>query len=362
MENGNHHHIDKKRKIDAVSPEEDNDDQLNLSLSLEPFVPRSPQPSPALPPPPTSVPVYELFSTSAIVDSPRISPQTPRQLSPTPPRIPVSLQLFPIPTPLASPTHSPQPPPPPPLTEVYRNLYPNETVKYTILFPQPPSFPSSPVNRQFPPTATINSPILPTQPFTPPPSLFQEPSCNGDGHPRPPRSRFNPTQLPRGGKSLEIAPPYSWATNLRATVHSLQHLLSIPIHTIIGDVQCKRCDRNYEMGFDLRQKSLEIFQFIIENKGRTHDQPPIAWLFPDLIPCRLCGKNNSVKPIISDKKKTVNWLFLLLGQMLGFCKLDQLKYFCKHTNNHRTGSKGRLLYLTYVQLCKQLDPKGPFDR
>ncbi|XP_073272444.1 uncharacterized protein [Primulina huaijiensis] len=359
MENGDNH-IDKKRKIDAVSPEEDNDDQLNLTLSLKPFVPRTPQPSPTLPPPPTSVPVYGLFSTSAIVNSPRISPRPPRQLPPTPPRIPVYLQFFPIPTPLASPTHSPQPPPP--LTEVYGNLYPNETLNYTILSPPPPSCPSSPVYRQFPPTATLNSSILPPQPSPPPPSIFQEPSCNGDGHPWPPRSRRNPTQLPRGGKSLEIAPPYSWATNLRATVHSLQHLLSIHIHTIIGDVQCKICGRNYEMGFDLRQKSLEIFQFIIENKGQMQDRAPSAWLIPSLPPCRLCGEKNSVKPIISDKKKTVNWLFLLLGQMLGFCSLAQLKYFCKHTNNHHTGAKDRLLYLTYVQLCKQLDPNGPVDR
>ncbi|WOH09609.1 hypothetical protein DCAR_0729067 [Daucus carota subsp. sativus] len=49
-------------------------------------------------------------------------------------------------------------------------------------------------------------------------------------------------------------------------------------------------------------------------------------------------------------------------QMLGCCTVEQLKYFCKHTKNHRTGAKDRVLYLTYLAICKQLDPKGPFHR
>ncbi|KAL4352204.1 hypothetical protein GQ457_06G007910 [Hibiscus cannabinus] len=51
---------------------------------------------------------------------------------------------------------------------------------------------------------------------------------------------------------------------------------------------------------------------------------------------------------------------VLLGKMLGCCKLSELKYFCKHTKNHKTGAKDRVLYLTYMGLCKQLDPTGPF--
>ncbi|KAL1809528.1 hypothetical protein ACET3Z_026518 [Daucus carota] len=29
-------------------------------------------------------------------------------------------------------------------------------------------------------------------------------------------------------------------------------------------------------------------------------------------------------------------------QMLGCCTVEQLKYFCKHTKNHRTGAKDRV--------------------
>ncbi|KAF9684343.1 hypothetical protein SADUNF_Sadunf04G0108500 [Salix dunnii] len=46
---------------------------------------------------------------------------------------------------------------------------------------------------------------------------------------------------------------------------------------------------------------------------------------------------------------------------IGCCTLDQLKYFCKHTKNHRIGAKDRVLFLAYLGLCKQLNPNGPFD-
>ena len=50
----------------------------------------------------------------------------------------------------------------------------------------------------------------------------------------------------------------------------------------------------------------------------------------------------------------------LLGQMLGCCNVKQLKYFCKYNNHHRISAKNRVLYLTYLELCKQLDHSLPF--
>ncbi|EEF43292.1 hypothetical protein RCOM_0937400 [Ricinus communis] len=125
---------------------------------------------------------------------------------------------------------------------------------------------------------------------------------------------------------------------------------------------CKRCEKQYELGFNLREKFVEVGTFIAENKNSMHDRAPGVWMTPALPTCKYCDQENSVKPVICDKKKGINWLFLLLGQMLGCCTLEQLKYFCKHTKNHRTGAKDRVLYLTYLGLCKQLDPNGPFDR
>ncbi|KAF2316376.1 hypothetical protein GH714_041717 [Hevea brasiliensis] len=178
----------------------------------------------------------------------------------------------------------------------------------------------------------------------------------------PTRARRNPSQTPRHGKSENIPPPFPWATNNRATVHSLDFLLSKKIETITGAVQCKRCEEQYELGFNLREKFVEVRTFIAENKSSMHHRAPSVWITPILPTCKYCKQENSVKPLISEKKKSINWLFLLLGQTLGCCTLEQLNYFCKHSKNHGTGAKGRVLYLTYLGICKQLDPNGPFDR
>ncbi|KAG5238944.1 hydroxyproline-rich glycoprotein [Salix suchowensis] len=182
------------------------------------------------------------------------------------------------------------------------------------------------------------------------------------GPSRAPRARRNPSQGPREGKGETVPVLYPWAMDRRAMVHSLDYLLSRRIETINGLVQCKRCEKQYEIGFDLRAKFEEIGAFIAENKSFMHDRAPSDWMNPVLPRCQFCKQENSAKPVIANKKQKINWLFLLLGQMLGCCTLDQLKYFCKHTKNHRTGAKDRVLYLAYLGLCKQLDPNGPFDR
>ncbi|KAE8686788.1 hypothetical protein F3Y22_tig00111027pilonHSYRG00116 [Hibiscus syriacus] len=187
-------------------------------------------------------------------------------------------------------------------------------------------------------------------------------AVSGGVPPRTLRVRRNPTKTLREGKSETVETPYPWATNYRATVHSLQYFSSKGICTITGDVQCKRCERQYKISYGLKEKFNEIVTYIARNKSSMHDRAPSVWRNPLLPKCKFCDQENSAKPVIALKKKAINWLFLLLGQMIGCCTLDQLKYFCKHTKNHRTGAKDRVLYLTYLTLCKQLDPTGPFDR
>ncbi|KAL8205253.1 hypothetical protein R6Q57_008804 [Mikania cordata] len=136
----------------------------------------------------------------------------------------------------------------------------------------------------------------------------------------------------------------------------------IGIHVISGDVQCKRCNRQYQIKHDVKAKFGEISRYVIDNKYKMNDRAPPKWLNPVLPNCRFCDQENCVKPITAQNKKDINWLFLLLGQMLGCCTLAQLKYFCKHTRNHQTGAKDRVFFLTYLGLCKQLEPSGPFDR
>ncbi|KAH1147071.1 hypothetical protein GYH30_042305 [Glycine max] len=112
------------------------------------------------------------------------------------------------------------------------------------------------------------------------------------------------------------------------------------------------------MEIDVESKLGELLKFIQKKKGRMHDRAPKVWVEPVLPRCQHCGRENSVEPLIADtKRKDINWLFLLLAQMLGCCTIKQLKYFCKHTNSHRTGAKDRLVYSTYMGLCKQLLPE-----
>ncbi|KAL2460165.1 Uncharacterized protein Adt_43585 [Abeliophyllum distichum] len=226
---------------------------------------------------------------------------------------------------------------------------------------QPLSFQHSPSHQ--PLSVTGENPSLSAPTVTLPYQRYREDGASGGAvTPRLPRPRRNSLQSPREGKSATVPAPFPWATNYRATVHSLNYLLSKQIFSIIGEVQCKRCEKKFEIEFDLRQKFMEVGTFIAHKKAGMHDRAPLVWINPILPTCIYCNQENSAKPIISEKKKFINWLFLLLGQMLGCCTLDQLKYFCKHTKNHRTGAKDRVLYLAYLGLCKQLDPNGPFDR
>lgn len=186
-------------------------------------------------------------------------------------------------------------------------------------------------------------------------------------HPPPPSPPYQPPRVRarlnlRGEKSETIPIPFPWATNRRAKLHSLHYLRQNGIVNITGDVQCKRCEATFEMSYDVREKFPELWKYILENRQFMNDRaPPNVWMNPTLPDCVHCNQENCVKPIIAKKKKNINWLFLLLGQLLGCCNLAQLKYCCKHTNNHRTGAKDRVLYLTYLALCKQLDSTGPFN-
>ncbi|GMI80059.1 hypothetical protein HRI_001675200 [Hibiscus trionum] len=229
-------------------------------------------------------------------------------------------------------------PPPPPIPQdlIFQPVVPNQQV---------PSFSIYPNHESHTPTGLdLNDNAVPQEIVS---------------HPRPPRPRRNTAQTLKQDESKTIPRPFPWATTQHATVHSLDYLLSHNITTISGEVQCKRCDKVYTIKYDLLQKFREVSDFIKEHKFALHDRAPPVWMNPNLPGCESCG--SCVRPVVVEDKSSINWLFLLLGQMLGCCKLSELQYFCEHTKNHKTGAKDRVLYLTYLGLCKQLDPTGPFD-
>ncbi|KAL8540265.1 hypothetical protein ACS0TY_001743 [Phlomoides rotata] len=175
---------------------------------------------------------------------------------------------------------------------------------------------------------------------------------------RPPRRRTS-TGTPPPGKLVTFPPPYPWAGDRSCIVHTLTHLYSQNIFIISGDARCKKCEQAYKIEYNLEEKYREVFNFIAENIENMNDRAPRIWMSPALLNCGHYNERNSLKPVISEKKKSINWLFLFLGQMLGCCTLDQLRYYCKHSNIHRTGAKDRLVFYTYMDLCNQLQPNGP---
>ncbi|GAU23056.1 hypothetical protein TSUD_337040 [Trifolium subterraneum] len=161
-------------------------------------------------------------------------------------------------------------------------------------------------------------------------------------------------------KTGTIPPPFPWATSKRATLHTLDHLLSeLKLKTISGTLQCKSCKFQQEVQIDLVENFKKVTEFMEENIHEMLDRAPDIWLHPVLPKCQSCGKEKAMEPL-NTKKRNINWLFLLLSQTIGCCTLDDLKYFCKHNDTHRTGAKDRLLYSTYFGLCKQLQPNIDF--
>jgi len=171
-------------------------------------------------------------------------------------------------------------------------------------------------------------------------------------------TRSRRTSSTRRSKAMSETVPalFPWAKNQRASIHSKEYLSENNIHTIKGKVHCKRCDHEFELSLDLEEKLNDLCQFISRGKNKWHNRAPRVWMSPVFPKCPLCGRESSTRPIIAKNKKEINWLFLLLGQMLGCCKLNHLKYFCKHNEIHRTGAKDRLLYDIYENLINQLVP------
>jgi DNA-directed RNA polymerase subunit M/transcription elongation factor TFIIS len=169
-----------------------------------------------------------------------------------------------------------------------------------------------------------------------------------------------PAKKQRLVKSLTVPPPFPWATSKRATVHTLDHLLSdLKLKTISGTLQCKFCKFQQDIQFDLVENFKKVTRFIEERRNEMCDRAPAEWMNPVIPNCERCGKERAMYPLMT-KKRNINWLFLLLSQMIGCCKLHQLKYFCKHADINRSGGKDRLIYSTYFGLCKQLQPNTPF--
>ncbi|RVW21379.1 hypothetical protein CK203_104851 [Vitis vinifera] len=148
----------------------------------------------------------------------------------------------------------------------------------------PDLFPSEPARQRTNPYPSES--LTPAESIPPPPPL---PLPTGQTSRQ---SRSRPLVWPNG-KTEVIPAPYVWATTRRATVHRLDYLVSRQISIISGQVQCKRCERSFEMQYDLLEKFNEIGSFIAQNKILMRDRAPDNWKSPTLPNCTYCGQKTA---------------------------------------------------------------------
>ncbi|RCV26874.1 hypothetical protein SETIT_5G280300v2 [Setaria italica] len=193
------------------------------------------------------------------------------------------------------------------------------------------------------------APASPPPPPSPPPRAA----------PRSVRRRLNngsaarrPCGKPRDADAAVDAgvqrPPFPWATERPAQHDTLEGLLRRGVTSVEGQARCKRCSDRKTIEYDLEPKFRALRDYVVANRHAMNDRAPDVWMYPALPDCDKCGNKGAMWPEIAAEKREINWLFLLLGQMLGCCTLEQLK--------HRTGAKNRVLYYAYIEMCNQLEP------
>ncbi|KAL4195998.1 hypothetical protein AMTRI_Chr04g181150 [Amborella trichopoda] len=356
----------KRRKMEDSPPCEPRGLDLSLSLYL---------PSP--PSPPVSLPECPLQPSLSLTPHPfqpslSLTPhpfQPSLSLTPHPPQTSLSLSSCQSSSSLSSPPRPPNPSPfylqparcfthstsssfSSPILSPSSNLEKNESKHPSPLSSQPPQnhHPSSPLESEDAMSALSSRSRSRSR--SEDVSVCQSARVRNEEEQKPKKTL----------KPKFVEPQFVWATNLRASVQTLKYLSDNDIRWVGGEVKCKHCDKVDYLEIEIQGKYLELMHFVQSNLPDMRDRAPKDWTTPKLFKCRLCGQDEAAKPVVSDKKKMINWLFLLLTQSLGHLTLEQLKYFCKHNKKHRTGAKDRVLYLTYLGLLKQLDPTNFNDR
>ncbi|XP_031494923.1 uncharacterized protein LOC116260612 [Nymphaea colorata] len=329
------------RSIQASGNQERQSLTMNLNLSLAPPPPlQSPLPLPPQPFPPTLQSQEFQWSLEGPSSS-YSSPMIPICFRPTQLSQPPALQAI------------------PPLRErlIFPSSYPSLPEQDVVERRQQQSSATPPLlSLPAPPQQLLSIRFHPSPDATP--SMVRHRNVHGSsaggggaggrGGIRPRRSS---SRQPL--KEDRIRPPYPWATDKRATVHPYEYLKANDIDKISGQVYCKRCEQVYTMEVELK-KVLEVCFIVVRNFHDSNNRATTEWLTPKMLDCEKCNQVACVKPVTNEKKKNMNWLFLFVTQSLGYCTLEQLKYFCKHAKCHRTGAKDRVLHNTYVLLHNQL--------
>lgn len=103
-------------------------------------------------------------------------------------------------------------------------------------------------------------------------------------------------------KSITIPPPFPWATNRLATVHSREYLLQNNIYSIAGTVRCMGCKKTFNMRFDLEEQLDQLRKFVQKESEKMRGMAPAAWVKPGLPKCQYCGRRAHT-PSLSGRKE-----------------------------------------------------------
>ncbi|XP_021849478.1 uncharacterized protein [Spinacia oleracea] len=225
-------------------------------------------------------------------------------------------------------------------------------------------------------------------PYTPPPLLVLDtPNQQQQQQQQQPRSstptllnfidpNLNHQDEPKWvEKVVEYPQPlYPHAKPEPAKIHSLNYLLQNHILIVSKDFKCgnSECNQMYKVTYDIQTKFQELVEFIRTEKDKSLNGgvAPEKWLTPTttLPECSNCRRKCDVDSLLGSDDRVsesayhkIDWLFLLLGRLLGVCEWNQLNYFCINNNidrsvNGMVASTSQLLYRVYFDLCRQLQP------
>ncbi|OAY70531.1 hypothetical protein ACMD2_23784 [Ananas comosus] len=186
--------------------------------------------------------------------------------------------------------------------------------------------------------------------------------------PPPPQSLQSPLPIPselqqsrrrrrplRPSTSDRIPPPFPWAGDHRATVRPLAELVASGITQIKGELCCRSCDAHEVVTYDLLSKFEEdvkpLYRRVQEYES---DRASDSLLNPKYRDCPSCGLQRGMRPVVAQRKRDINWLFMLLDGTLGCLNMKILAYFCRRNGCHSTGARDRKLYYAFTGLCVQL--------
>lgn len=139
------------------------------------------------------------------------------------------------------------------------------------------------------------------------------------------------------------------------TVHSMSCLRSRGIRNVGGLMKCCICCHTYILEYDAESEYERLSSGMAWIRGGTMTERQIC---QEKLQCPNCIKLRVVSPVI---EQPINWMFLALGNWLGFVGQDSLIEFAKANcleipRRRNSRFRLKLLSVVYQELVRQMRP------